>query len=200
MSDGRVVTEFLKGDAPPKWLNGKTRRGPRRGLQADQRVVRPVLDGHALRVDRRAREQHRRRHDVHEHRERAPAPRRAARRARRARSALALWNAEFNGQKLDEKQAKDWIKQAPGLLDQAAALCGQFSTRPSNPKELGKVNHIVVIYEENHSFDNLYGGWEGVNGLRERRRGAHHAGQPGGERLRLPQAGRREPDVAAARA
>jgi acid phosphatase len=30
---------------------------------------------------------------------------------------------------------------------------------------LGKVRHIVVIYEENHSFDNLYGGWEGVNGL-----------------------------------
>ena len=27
-----------------------------------------------------------------------------------------------------------------------------------------KVKHIVVIYEENHSFDNLYGGWEGVNG------------------------------------
>ena len=30
---------------------------------------------------------------------------------------------------------------------------------------LGAINHIVVIYEENHSFDNLYGGWEGVNGL-----------------------------------
>src|SRR6267143_2554366 len=30
---------------------------------------------------------------------------------------------------------------------------------------LGSINHIVVIYEENHSFDNLYGGWEGVNGL-----------------------------------
>src|SRR5712691_1841892 len=29
---------------------------------------------------------------------------------------------------------------------------------------LAKINHIVVIYEENHSFDNLYGGWEGVNG------------------------------------
>jgi acid phosphatase len=27
------------------------------------------------------------------------------------------------------------------------------------------VEHIVVIYEENHSFDNLYGGWEGVDGL-----------------------------------
>jgi acid phosphatase len=30
--------------------------------------------------------------------------------------------------------------------------------------QLEKINHIVVIYEENHSFDNLYGGWEGVNG------------------------------------
>src|SRR5438094_1538335 len=29
---------------------------------------------------------------------------------------------------------------------------------------LGRINHIVVIYEENHSFDNLYGGWEAVNG------------------------------------
>jgi acid phosphatase len=31
--------------------------------------------------------------------------------------------------------------------------------------QLSKTNHIVVIYEENHSFDNLYGGWEGVNGI-----------------------------------
>jgi acid phosphatase len=30
---------------------------------------------------------------------------------------------------------------------------------------LGAINHVVVVYEENHSFDNLYGGWEGVNGL-----------------------------------
>ena len=27
------------------------------------------------------------------------------------------------------------------------------------------IDHIVVVYEENHSFDNLYGGWEGVDGL-----------------------------------
>jgi acid phosphatase len=33
-------------------------------------------------------------------------------------------------------------------------------------KGLGAVKRIVVIYEENHSFDNLYGRWEGVNGLR----------------------------------
>src|SRR4029077_1648868 len=29
---------------------------------------------------------------------------------------------------------------------------------------LAKIRHIVVIYQENHSFDNLYGGWEGVDG------------------------------------
>src|SRR5215218_8581562 len=31
---------------------------------------------------------------------------------------------------------------------------------------LSRINHIVVIYQENHSLDNLYGRWEGVNGLR----------------------------------
>src|SRR4051794_41491658 len=29
---------------------------------------------------------------------------------------------------------------------------------------LAQVNHVVVIYQENHSFDNLYGGWEAVRG------------------------------------
>jgi len=30
---------------------------------------------------------------------------------------------------------------------------------------LDHIKHIVVIYQENHSFDNLYGGWERVNGV-----------------------------------
>ena len=30
----------------------------------------------------------------------------------------------------------------------------------------GKVDHLVVIYEENHSFDNLWGLWPGVNGIK----------------------------------
>ena len=42
---------------------------------------------------------------------------------------------------------------------------GKPAAGNSNAVELNKINHIVVIYEENHSFDNLYGGWEGVNGL-----------------------------------
>lgn len=30
---------------------------------------------------------------------------------------------------------------------------------------LSRIKHIVVIYQENHSFDNVFGGWEGVDGL-----------------------------------
>src|SRR5436189_953424 len=40
-----------------------------------------------------------------------------------------------------------------------------LATAQAAPTGLGAINHIVVIYEENHSFDNLFGGWEGVNGL-----------------------------------
>ena len=47
---------------------------------------------------------------------------------------------------------------ALGLLALAPAL-------PSAATPLAAVKHFVVIYEENHSFDNLYGGWEGVRGL-----------------------------------
>ena len=42
-------------------------------------------------------------------------------------------------------------------------------TRPlaahARTNKLGKIDHFVIIYQENHSFDNLYGGWEGVRGL-----------------------------------
>ena len=46
----------------------------------------------------------------------------------------------------------------------AAAVVVMTAFGKSGDEHLGKINHIVVIYEENHSFDNLYGGWEGVNG------------------------------------
>jgi acid phosphatase len=47
---------------------------------------------------------------------------------------------------------------------------GLAKPKPKKPKRLtpaaylAKIRHVVVIYEENHSFDNLYGGWERVNG------------------------------------
>ena len=126
------------------------------------------------RVDRRAREQH----VSATRRTRTPRTRSQSLGAQRDALAgqirLALWNAEFNDQKIDEKQAKDWIEQADGLPRPGGARSAASSTRRRRtPKELEKINHIVVIYEENHSFDNLYGGWEGVNGLAQRRRRAH---------------------------
>ncbi len=33
------------------------------------------------------------------------------------------------------------------------------------PKDLLKINHIIILYLENHSFDNLYGQFPGANGL-----------------------------------
>jgi phospholipase C len=45
----------------------------------------------------------------------------------------------------------------------AVPVSGSAAGGPRTP--LSKIQHIVVIYEENHSFDNLYGGWEGVTGL-----------------------------------
>jgi acid phosphatase len=60
---------------------------------------------------------------------------------------------------------------AAGALGATIAMvgAGAASAATHGPKAghaLRKIDHIVVIYEENHSFDNLYGGWEGVNGLR----------------------------------
>lgn len=49
---------------------------------------------------------------------------------------------------------------ALGLAAYAPASAGT-----SGVDALKKINHFVVIYQENHSFDNLYGGWEKVNGL-----------------------------------
>ena len=39
------------------------------------------------------------------------------------------------------------------------------STSPPSRASLSKINHVVVIYMENHSFDNLYGSFPGADGL-----------------------------------
>jgi acid phosphatase len=47
----------------------------------------------------------------------------------------------------------------------AIAPMGPITAAPGGSDPLSRIKHIVVIYEENHSFDNVYGGWEGVNGV-----------------------------------
>jgi len=49
----------------------------------------------------------------------------------------------------------------PALL--GLAVAGPALAKPQAHHPL--IDHVVVIYEENHSFDNLFGGWERVNGL-----------------------------------
>src|SRR3954452_10915170 len=45
------------------------------------------------------------------------------------------------------------------------ALAAPAAAHGSARGKLERVKHVVVIYEENHSFDNLYGGWERVRGV-----------------------------------
>src|SRR5258708_30407156 len=47
---------------------------------------------------------------------------------------------------------------------------------------LKKINHLVVIYEENRSFDNLYGQFEDANGLEQ----ASHTAKPQVDASRQP--------------
>jgi acid phosphatase len=54
-------------------------------------------------------------------------------------------------------------RMLPALIASAAVLAAAAS--PALADRFKHIDHIVVVYEENHSFDNLYGGWEGVTGL-----------------------------------
>src|SRR5437867_13228080 len=58
-----------------------------------------------------------------------------------------------------------WAATAPTGYSQSLAAVPRLNASVSSRNgQLSKIRHIVVIYQENHSFDNLYGGWEGVNG------------------------------------
>src|SRR5207302_8112691 len=72
------------------------------------------------------------------------------------------------------------VPAALAALLALAALPAAGSESDGGQSQLGKINHIVVIYQENRSFDSLYGGWEGVNGL---------ANAPSSKTLQLSQAG-----------
>src|SRR5437870_13104536 len=50
-----------------------------------------------------------------------------------------------------------------GVILAATALIGQHPA--SAQDSLDRVNHIIVIYQENWSFDSLYGKFPGANGF-----------------------------------
>ncbi|MBK0392384.1 acid phosphatase [Ramlibacter algicola] len=47
----------------------------------------------------------------------------------------------------------------------ALAGCATGPSRDAGSAKLHKINHVVVIYAENHSFDNMYGLFPGANGI-----------------------------------
>ena len=55
---------------------------------------------------------------------------------------------------------------ALALMSVTAGQAGPAAAGPPAPTLPGGYRHLVVIYEENHSFDNLYGRWGKVNGQR----------------------------------
>ena len=57
---------------------------------------------------------------------------------------------------------------------------------PGHDRGLQRVDHIVVIYEENHSFDNLLGRWPGVDGLARDPASTPRATQVGPDAARTP--------------
>ena len=64
------------------------------------------------------------------------------------------------------------LRRLPALVAIIAAAMitlvvsgGAAAKGNGDDNKLRQIKHIVVIYEENHSYDNLYGGWEGTRGL-----------------------------------
>ena len=71
---------------------------------------------------------------------------------------------------------------ATGALVPAGASGAPVPTQKQAEQRLAKVRHFVVVFQENHSFDNLYGRWRGVDGLAQapvsRTRQIDQAGRP----------------------
>src|SRR3954453_2907499 len=151
VSDGRVVTQFLNGDALPKSLKAHKKTVAQLGAmwkQVNASFGQFSLDTlcastGALASDTAG-------DTTYKATETALASLGAQRDVLADHIRSALWKAEFGNKRIDQKKAAAWIKQGQAYLDQAAALCGRFESSPANAKALDKIDQIVVIYEENH--------------------------------------------------
>ena len=59
-----------------------------------------------------------------------------------------------------------WRRYGCCALLLAAGAVSAPAAAQAAPAGMDGIDHVVVVYQENHSFDNLYGRWEGVRGLR----------------------------------
>ena len=166
VTDGRVLTEILKSDATPKSLDAHAKTVEALGAAYKQIMASfGQFSMDTLTASTGALASNAIGDTVYTDTENALLALGAKRDPLADHIRAALWGAEFGHTPINEQQARRWIKQANDLLRKTSALAKKFHKPTADAKDLAKINHIVVIYEENHSFDNLYGGWEGVNGL-----------------------------------
>ena len=160
------ITEFLKDDALPKSLKGgKVEELGQAWKQINASFGQFAADTLTASTGALASNTLGDSH-VHEHRERDPGPRQPSATRSRRRSGSRSGTPSSTARRSTRSRRRTGSARRTTWLDRAAgAGRRQFTSEPADAKELQKINHIVVIYEENHSFDNLYGGWEGVNGL-----------------------------------
>jgi phospholipase C len=68
------------------------------------------------------------------------------------------------------KTMLNWMRSTTALVTAAAFAMGMAPAADAAPKVkitgLNKIGHIVVIYAENHSFDEEFGGFPNANGLK----------------------------------
>ncbi len=65
---------------------------------------------------------------------------------------------------------KRQIRLAVAALTAFSAFAIQLGSAPTagaDQNGLGRIKHLIVIFQENRSFDNLYGQFEDANGLDE---------------------------------
>jgi acid phosphatase len=72
------------------------------------------------------------------------------------------------------------------LVSLALPAAAQAQPGGHADRGLRQVDHLVVIYEENHSFDNLFGQWPGVDGLSRNPARTPRSTQVGADAARTP--------------
>ena len=58
-----------------------------------------------------------------------------------------------------------FLRRTASLACVAGVLAGCATGPPALDPRLARIGHVVVIYAENHSFDNMYGLFSGANGI-----------------------------------
>ena len=69
-----------------------------------------------------------------------------------------------------DKTMQKWMRSTTALVTAAACAMGAampaYAAKIKGPTGVVKIGHVVVIYAENHSFDEEFGSFPGVNGLK----------------------------------